>query len=221
MRPLSSGSRAFSLRGTIAAFTVLALISINLIPGFAIGEEIDIGSGPSEPVVSSIAGDNYINASEASAVHVVGTADADTEIDASFSDGAHTATGSGIATGGAFDIVVDVSALLDGTITSSVISIDDFGLPSTPATTPSATKDTAAPSISITSGPAEGSATSSPNSTFGFSAEGGATLACLFDDAASAACDSSTSHASLSLADGSHSFSVAAVDVAGNAATSK
>lgn len=221
MRLLSSGSSAFSLRGTLAVFTILGLISINLMPGFALGEDIDLGEGPSTPVVASIAGDNYINASEVTAVHIVGTADAGTLIDVSLSDGTHTATGSGVANDGAFDITIDTSVLDDGAVTLSAISIaDDLGLESTPATTPGATKDTTAPSLSITSGPAEGSATSSPNSTFGFAAEDGATLACLFDGAAPAACDSSTSHAAVNLADGSHSFSVSAIDAAGNAATS-
>ncbi|MEK7480399.1 MAG: hypothetical protein AAB665_03895 [Patescibacteria group bacterium] len=225
MRPLSSGSSAFSLRGTIAAFTVLALISIDVIPGFAVGDVFDVGDPPSEPVISSIAGDNYINASEASAVHIVGTADVGVSIiiDVSLSDsaGTRTATSSAPAIGGVFDVIVDASALLDGIITPLAITIDDdAGLESAATITPNATKDTAAPSVSITSGPAEGSATSSPDITFGFAAEDGATLTCLFDGAASAACNSSTSHASSSMADGSHSFSVAAADAAGNAATS-
>lgn len=210
-----------SARGIAASFTILALISADLAPGFAFGQVVDLDP-PSEPVISSIAGDNYINASEASAVHVVGTADAGTTIDVSLSDGTDAATGSGLATGlGAFDITIDVSGLDDGTITPAATSTDDdAGLESTPATTPTATKDTVASSLSITSGPAEGSATSSPSITFGFTAELGATLTCLFDGASSAACDSSTAHASSSMADGSHGFSVAAADAAGNAATS-
>ncbi len=222
MRSSSSGLGVCSARGIAASFTILALISVDLMPGFVFGQVVDLDP-PSTPVISSIAGvGNRINASEASTVHVVGTADAGTTIDVSLSDGTNVATGSGVATGlGAFDITVDVSGLDDGTITPTATSTDDdAGLESTPATTPTATKDTVAPSLSITSGPAEGSATSSPSITFGFTAELGATLTCLFDSAASAACTSSTSHASSSMADGSHGFSVAATDAAGNAATS-
>jgi hypothetical protein len=103
---------------------------------------------PATPVITSIAGDNKINNSEKAAIHVVGTAEANSTVNVSLSDAgnAHTVTGSGTATGGNYDIAIDGTSLNDGTITPSVTATDAAGNTSSAATTPTATKDVVVPS---------------------------------------------------------------------------
>lgn len=104
---------------------------------------------PAAPVITSIATDNYINNSEKMTVHVVGTAEANSTVSVSLGDGtATTSPITGTATGGAFDIVVDVSALADGTITPVVNATDAAGNTSTDTMSPTATKDIVAPTVS-------------------------------------------------------------------------
>jgi hypothetical protein len=82
------------------------------------------------------------------------------------------------------------------------------------------TVDSVAPTVSISSGPTEGSATSDPSATFGFSGSDPApgtplTYECSLDGAAFGACPASYS----GLAVGAHSFRVRAIDTAGNASS--
>ncbi len=80
--------------------------------------------------------------------------------------------------------------------------------------------DTAAPSLSIDSGPAGPTSASTPS--FGFTAEAGATLECSIDQGSSAygPCTTTTSHtAATPLADGSYVFRVRATDGVGNRAS--
>ena len=178
--------------------------------------------GPSFPLLQ---GDNYINASEASAVHIVGTADVGVSIiiDVSLSDSlAHVLPRSSApAIGGVFDVIVDASALLDGIITPLAITIDDdAGLESAATITPGTRQRIRQLRLSRLRAAPRKARRHLRRTYVRFRGGGRATLTCLFDGAASAACNSSTSHASSSMADGSHSFSVAAADAAGNAATS-
>lgn len=89
-------------------------------------------------------------------------------------------------------------------------------LDATPATR-TWTVDTVAPSVSITSGPATGSAVASSSATFAFSAEAGASVRCKLDSQQWGSCTSPITHSSLS--DGSHTFSVMGWDAASNVAT--
>lgn len=101
---------------------------------------------PAIPVISSIAGDNSINNAEKAAIHVVGTAEADSMVNVSLTNGA-TVVGSGIATGGNFDITIDGTTLNDGTVTPSATATDAAGNVSAAVATPLASKDTVAPTV--------------------------------------------------------------------------
>ncbi|OGG40587.1 hypothetical protein A2118_03130 [Candidatus Kaiserbacteria bacterium GWA2_50_9] len=96
--------------------------------------------------ITSIAGDNYINNAEKAAIHVVGTAEADSTVNVSLTNGV-TVSGSGTASGGNFDITIDGSTLSNGTVTPSVTATDAAGNVSAAVITPTATKDISAPSV--------------------------------------------------------------------------
>ena len=70
----------------------------------------------------------------------------------------------------------------------------------------------APPETAITSGPADGTLTSSPSATYGFSSEGSATFECSLDGGPFAACASPFPTGALS--DGAHTFEVRATDPA-------
>lgn len=75
--------------------------------------------------------------------------------------------------------------------------------------------DTIPPETTIDSGPVDGSGVEADEVTFGFSSnEAGSTFACGIDGAAATVCDSP--HSPAGLAPGTHAFSVAATDAAGN-----
>jgi DNA-binding beta-propeller fold protein YncE len=77
------------------------------------------------------------------------------------------------------------------------------------------TVDTSSPDTSITSGPAQGAATSDSTPTFEFTAsEFGASFECRVDTNAFASC--SSPHTTTTLADGTHTFEVRATDPADN-----
>jgi len=102
---------------------------------------------PVAPVITSIAGDEFINDSEKTAIVVVGTAEIGSTVDVFLTGGA-TVTGSGVADGsGDYSITIDGTTLSDGTITPSVTATDAAGNVSEAVTTPTATKDISAPSV--------------------------------------------------------------------------
>jgi hypothetical protein len=77
------------------------------------------------------------------------------------------------------------------------------------------TVDTTPPRVTISSGPANGSATSSQSASFAFTTnDPSATVTCQFDNGGFAPCSSPVSRANLS--DGTHAFQVRARDPAGN-----
>ncbi len=79
--------------------------------------------------------------------------------------------------------------------------------------------DVTAPNARITAGPAQGSTTSDPTPTFRFaSSEAGSTFLCKFDARAFANCPSPFTPKT-ALTNGAHTFSVKAVDAAGNVST--
>jgi len=79
--------------------------------------------------------------------------------------------------------------------------------------TASFTVDTVAPTVAITTGPP--GKTNNPRPTFGFSADEAATFSCSFDGGPAQWCASPFT-APIPLADGMHTFEVAATDLAGN-----
>ncbi|MFM8311728.1 MAG: IPT/TIG domain-containing protein, partial [Ilumatobacteraceae bacterium] len=121
-------------------------------------------------------------------------------------------------TSGAF--TVDATALLEGTYTAVASLTDAAGNAGvSPAVT--FTVDTTAPTVSILTNPLN--PTTATGGTFTFNpADGGSGLAsvqCKLDGANFAPCDATGSQAFSGLADGSHTFSVRAVDRAGNTST--
>jgi hypothetical protein len=77
------------------------------------------------------------------------------------------------------------------------------------------TAETVPPSASITGGPANAGLTKDPTPTFSFaSTEAGSTFACRFDSGSFAPCV--PPYTSFQLSQGSHAFSVKAIDAAGN-----
>jgi hypothetical protein len=109
------------------------------------------------------------------------------------------------------------SSLSDGSHTFQVEAIDPVGNTSSPASR-TWTVDTTTPDVSITSGPADGSASDSAAAGFGFSStDPTATFACSLDGGGFASCSTPQSYSGLS--DGSHTFEVEALDTAGNSST--
>jgi hypothetical protein len=105
-------------------------------------------------------------------------------------------------------------ALADGHHTFAVRAIDAAGNLST-IVSRSFTVDTVAPTVRITSGPANGATSHNPSPSFSFTAsESGVRFQCELDSGTPAACTSpySAGH----LASGQHTFQVVATDRAGN-----
>ena len=111
----------------------------------------------------------------------------------------------------------DLSGLVDGAHTFSVRAIDAVGNVDASPASRTFTVDTTAPDTTITGGPAEGATIGSGSASFTFVGDPVADTAsfeCKLDGGAFAAC---TSPANLTaLADGAHTFSVRAIDAAGN-----
>jgi hypothetical protein len=95
------------------------------------------------------------------AVPVSGSAEALATVDLSATDGTHTATATTGADGsGAYATTMDLSTLVDGTITVSAVAVDGVGNSSDPATT-TLVKNSAGPKL-VSSTPALGSTVASP-----------------------------------------------------------
>jgi large repetitive protein len=110
-------------------------------------------TAPSQPSITSVATDNKINNSEKNAIHVVGTAEADSLVTVTLTDSATTVkTGTQQLAGGAtaYDVTIDgttATALVDGNIDVSVTSTDPATNVST-AQTSIVTQDTVLPTLS-------------------------------------------------------------------------
>ncbi|MBI2268123.1 MAG: lamin tail domain-containing protein [Candidatus Blackburnbacteria bacterium] len=109
-------------------------------------------TNPDAPIVTSIATDNKINNAEKSAIVVTGTAEANSLVSVTLSDGANSVTNTQQLTNGAANFSVTLNGanalpagLTDGTITPSVTAKDAANNVSNPATTPIAILDTASP----------------------------------------------------------------------------
>ncbi len=114
-----------------------------------------------------------------------------------------------------------IAAQTDGATDPALASIDPLAQTAAAITTgqgeadPSWQADDIAPTVTIDSGPAEGSSSSATDPSFGFSAdEPGSTFECQIDDGGFSSCTSPL--AASGLVDGPHSFSVRATDIAGN-----
>lgn len=80
---------------------------------------------PSAPVVVFMT--NPINQDNKTAVHVTGTAETGAQVAITVTDGSVTVTATVTAAGGAFDGILDVSTLSEGTVTATAIAVDSAG----------------------------------------------------------------------------------------------
>lgn len=108
---------------------------------------------PGTPVITTVAGNGYINFAKKAAIHVVGTAQANSLVTVALSDGnpAHDKTGTQQLSGGAtaYDVVINgttAPALDDGVIGVGVVATNSLGGDSLSAST-TATKDVVFPTV--------------------------------------------------------------------------
>ncbi|MFA6006593.1 MAG: hypothetical protein WC764_02600 [Candidatus Paceibacterota bacterium] len=125
----NDGTASIALSGT----TDLAGNTITVTPTNGTTFTVD-NTVPAAPVVTTVGGtDNKVNASEASAIIVVGTAEANATTTVSITDGVNTVTKDGLADGsGNYSITLNgttavPAALADGVITASVTATDIAG----------------------------------------------------------------------------------------------
>ena len=106
-------------------------------------------TAPALPVILSIAGDdNMINGSEKVAIEIAGTAEVNSVINASLTDGNVTVNGNAIAdNNGEYVLIINGTTLAEGVITPSVTSTDASGNISISASMPTATLDSIAPVV--------------------------------------------------------------------------
>lgn len=106
---------------------------------------------PAAPIISSIASDNFINSLEESSVEVIGTAEADSLVNVTLSDGVNSISDSVQLSGGEtnFSVTLDAPSLSEGleNITPSTTATDAAGNVSSAVTTPLASKDIVSPSV--------------------------------------------------------------------------
>ena len=105
--------------------------------------------------IISVAGDNIVNAAEASAAAIVGTTtniENGQTVSLSITDGTTTVEASTTVSDNAFSLEVDLSSLADSaTISASANVADVAGNPATPASIGAIVKDTVAPSLELSS----------------------------------------------------------------------
>ncbi|MBN8580074.1 MAG: sortase [Anaerolineae bacterium] len=167
-------------------------------------------TAPAAPVVTTPANGSVTNDSTPS---VSGTAEPNSTvtvyIDGSIA-GTTTADGSG-------NWNFTAAALSDGSHTVRATSTDAAGNTSPSSNTNTFTVDTTAPDTTITANPADPTNSTTASFSFTGSDPGGSGVAsfqCQIDGGAFSACTSPQSY--LGLSDGSHTFQVRAIDVAGN-----
>lgn len=163
---LADGAEAYniSLDGTLATSSALVdgIINVSVTATDATGNVSSAATStviqdtvlPAKPTITSVAGDNKINNAEKNTIHVIGTAEVDSLVRVTLSDGVSTKIETQqLSSGGvAYDITINSasstpSALLDGTINVSVTATDAVGNVSSSATS-TVTQDTVLPVIS-------------------------------------------------------------------------
>ncbi|MEA5453774.1 Ig-like domain-containing protein [Sinomonas sp. JGH33] len=182
------------------------------------------------PAAPTLAVPAVVNAANAAALPVSGTAESGSTVTVTASDGAgHLATGTATAsTTGAWSLpTLNVTALYDGAVTVSATAQDAAGNTSS-ATAVSLAKDTAPPTAPTMSAPATVSAATAASVTVSGTAEPGASVALKITDAGAshtvtaAATADGTGHWTMpglnltALADGQLTYAATATDAAGN-----
>lgn len=114
---------------------------------------ITVIANPNAPIITSVATDNIINNAEKSAIHIIGTAEANSLVTVTITNGSNAKSGTQQLTGGAteYGIVLDgatasPSSLSDGTISVSATATNSIGGVSVTATK-NVIQDTAAPTV--------------------------------------------------------------------------
>ncbi len=188
---LGQGERTFALRATDLAGNASAEVSRSWSID-SIAPTVTLGTAPQNPTDSRSASISF-SASE--------TAAFECSLDAGPYDECTSPVGH--------------EDLADGSHTVSVRPTDGFGNVGLPARV-TWTVDTSAPAATITSGPSGTVTSASPSFQFS-SDESGSTFQCALDGGAFLQCSSPRSHSGM--AEGSHAFSVRAIDAAGNVGT--
>jgi YVTN family beta-propeller protein len=203
---VAAGTHAITARATDAAGNVSAVSATLTItidtsaPAAPSAPDLDAASDTGASSTDNLTGDTTPT--------LVGTAESGAAVE--LYEGT-TLLGSAIATGGAWTITS--SALSEGAHSLTVRATDAAGNPGAASGPLVVTIDTAAPQTTITGQPTDPTNSGSATFTFGGS-EGGGTFECRLDGAAFAACGTPAEYSGL--ADGSHTFQVRAIDVAGN-----
>ncbi|MFH1319798.1 MAG: S8 family serine peptidase [Bacteroidota bacterium] len=114
---------------------------------------VTVVANPDAPVITSVATDSIINNTEKNAIHIIGTAEANSLVTVTLTDGTNSKTGTQQLSGDAinYDITVDGTAalptsLVDGTINVSATATNSVGGVSASATT-TAIQDIVAPTV--------------------------------------------------------------------------
>lgn len=114
--------------------------------------------------------------------------------------------------GPSFGVAWNTRNVSDGQYELRAVVTDTAGNDATSATV-AVTVDNTPPSLTLTSGPADGSGTTSASASFGWTTEAGATVQWQFDSGATGTADPATVSG---LSEGPHTFTITAVDAAGN-----
>jgi hypothetical protein len=187
---LGAGSHTFAVRAVDAAGNVDATPASRSWTIDLTAPDTTITSGPADPTSATSATFGF-------------TSEAGATFECQLDGGSWTACSS----------PKSYSGLAEGTHSFQVRAIDTAGnVDATPASR-TWTVDTAAPETTISSGPAD--PTQATSATFDFASEPGATFQCQLDGGGYTTCSSPKSYSGLGA--GSHTFSVRAVDAAGNA----
>jgi hypothetical protein len=193
--PLGDGQHAFAVRAVDAASNADASPATRTFGVDATAPETSITSGPADGSLTSDANPHFGLASN----------DAAATFECSVDGGQWSACSSPDGIG----------PLPDGKHTFAARAVDAASNHDLSPATRSFTVDRAAPDTTIGSGPANGTLTKASIATFAFTAtEAGSSFECSIDGGGYAACSSPDKTAPLG--DGGHTFSVRAVDGAGN-----
>ena len=138
--PLKDGTYAVTAKASDLAGNVSVSLPFTLV--------VDT-SAPSAPSITSIADDGYINAAEQGAVHIKGSAEPGSVVEAALLSASYSTpptTDTADASSGEYEVMVNASLLPDGQVVAVVSATDAAGNTSADANRPGK-KDTSAPEI--------------------------------------------------------------------------
>ncbi len=198
--------------------------------GDFVGPSYTVAVGATAVTIGSVT--DPVNTANQTSVIVSGTGEAGSSISLVATDGTHSTTAytTTVASDGTWSISgINVSALTDGTITFNVTATDSEDNTATASKT--ATKDTVAPSVAVTTVTDPINADNDSSTSASGTGEVGATITIFATDGTNTTSQYTTTVASggtwsitginvSQLSDGTVTFNVTATDAAGNSATS-